>query len=384
MGRQLTVALLITATVSFLSPVLRHAIAAPLQSLDNSGFNDSIKSLNAALTKLKKEKLIPGLAAGVVYKDQLIWSKGWGHADQNRTKPVTADTPFWIASVSKSFVATAVLQLHKKEGLELTALASATPGFTPTCEWLASTKIPFAKGLKCDAPMTIKHILAHQVNHPIGTQFLYNPIMYSRLSRHVEYTYGSGIDAAEGRHNYLAQSIDKYILEPAGMKRTMASMWDESKKEVYFDMADGFNIDHKARTKQRMPRPERHLAGGAGVVSTIKDLAKYDIAIRQKQIVDELTHKQLTHSIPFADGTASPYGYGWFFQTYQDHKLMWHSGWDEEAGFSALLLRVPEQQLTFIVLANSEGIWWGNPLDGAQVENSPFAQSFMQAFNLVE
>ncbi|CAN5142013.1 hypothetical protein BH24PSE2_BH24PSE2_05130 [soil metagenome] len=58
----------------------------------------------------------------------------------------------------------------------------------------------------------------------------------------------------------------------------------------------------------------------------------------------------------------------WDVQQYRGERLGWHSGWDEEAGFSALYLKVPERNLTLILLANSEGLWWNNPLDRAKVE----------------
>ena len=58
---------------------------------------------------------------------------------------------------------------------------------------------------------------------------------------------------------------------------------------------------------------------------------------------------------------------------------MWHSGWWEKA-YSALYLKVPERNVTMILLANSEGLWWDNPLDKAEVEKSLFAQLFLRTF----
>ncbi len=58
----------------------------------------------------------------------------------------------------------------------------------------------------------------------------------------------------------------------------------------------------------------------------------------------------------------------------------WHSGWDEEAGFSALYLKVPERDLTLVLLANGEGLRVGSPLNEAAVERSPFARAFLDQF----
>lgn len=168
-----------------------------------------------------------------VKNNQVVWSKGYGFADNNREIPVTADTPFWIASVTKTFVGLAYLHLEKEGKVNFDELAAKTPEFNGLCKWLAGTTIPFANGLVCDEPITIRHILHHQVNKPAGT----------RLSRHLEHGLGEGVRQVGGRHNYLAKSIDKYILKPANMQRTMASMWDRSKMDVYFNQADGFKVD---------------------------------------------------------------------------------------------------------------------------------------------
>ena len=341
--------------------------------------DEEFKGFTDAIGSLRTQHKIPGLSGAVVQGDSVIWQQNYGYADSNRTVPITADTPFWIASITKTFVGLALLQLEQNEGLELDRMANKTPDFTDLCEWLAGTKIPFAQGLDCKQPITIRHILNHQVNSPLGSQFMYNPIMYSRLSRHLEYLYGEGTDQVEGRHNYLGQTIDKYILEPAGMTRTMSSMWDDSKLRVFYDLAIGFNVDDEGY-KSKAIRPDKHIAGGAGVVSTVNDLVKYHIALRSGVIASGSIKQALMAPAIFNDGSASPYGFGWYFQDYKNQKLMWHSGWDPEAGYSALMLRVPERNLTFIVLANSEGVWWGNPLDKAQVENSDFAQVFFQFF----
>ena len=292
---------------------------------------------------------------------------------------MTSDTPFWIASITKTFVGLAYLHLEAMGKIDIDELASQTPNFDRLCKWLSSTKIPFANGLNCDAAIRIKHILHHQVNDEPGTQFMYNPIMYSRLSRHLEHKFGQGVDAVEGRHNYLGQVIDKAILQPAGMKRTMASMWDRRKLEVFFDLADGFKVDDQGY-KTKMRRPDKHIAGGAGVVSTLEDLAKYDIAISNGSIAPGNIKRKLLSPAGFNNGEVSPYGYGWYFQCYRGVKLMWHGGWDPDAGYSALHLRVPEKGLALIALANSEGLWWGNSLIQAQVDSSPMASIFLDQF----
>lgn len=340
---------------------------------------DKLQAFEAELDSLRKDKSIPGLSVAIVKDLELLWSQGYGYADIDREVPITPDTPYWIASVTKSFVGLAFLHLESEGQINLDERAADTPNFGRLCRWLANSSLPFGRDLRCDAPITIRHILHHQVQGEPGSTFFYNPIMYSRLSRYLEHKLGEGVDEVEGRHNFLAQTIDRTILTPAGMTRTMSSQWDRSKSLVFFDMAQGFGIGEQGEWIAR-GRPGRHIAGGAGIVSTVLDLAKYDVAIDSGLIAPAAIKEKLFAPAHLRDHSLSPYAFGWYVQEYQGERLIWHSGWDDEAGFSALYLKIPSRNLTLILLANGEGLWWGNPLDKAVVEKSPFARMFLDRF----
>ncbi len=340
-----------------------------------------LRAFEIELDALRKENHMPGLPVAIVKDHQVLWSQGFGYADKDRSVPVTPDTPFWIASVTKTFVGLAFLHLEAEGSIDLDERAADTPNFDRLCRWLAGSPLPFGRDLHCDAPITIRHILHHQVQGEPGSVFFYNPIMYSRLSRYLEHKFGEGVDAVEGRHNMLGQTIDRTILSPAGMTRTMSSQWDRSKPLVFFDMAQGFGIGERGEWIAR-PRPGRHLPGGAGVVSTVLDLAKYDIAIDEGVIAPPAIKQKLFSPARLNDGTPGPYAFGWYVQEHQGNKLLWHAGWDDEHGFSALFLKIPNRNLTLILLANGEGLWWGNPLDKATVGNAPFARAFLDRFVL--
>jgi len=349
------------------------------QAESKQSYSEKWELFSEKIDRLRIEKRIPGMAVSVVADEKLLGAAGFGYADNNREVPVSPDTPFWIASISKTFVGLAYLHLESDGKVNFDELARKTPKFMGLCDWLASTTIGFAERLNCKADITIANILHHQVNGQPGTEFMYNPIMYSRLSRHLEHRLGEGVDKVEGRHNYLGRTIDKYILGPAGMTRTMSSMWNRDKMDVFFDMADGFEMTDSGGQK-KLRRPDKHIAGGAGLVSTVLDLAKYDIAITNEVVASGEVLEKLLRPAKFNNQAESPYGYGWYFQCYRGERLMWHAGWDPDGGYSGLLLRLPERGLSLVVLANSGGMWWGNPLDKAEVESSLFANLFLQEF----
>jgi CubicO group peptidase (beta-lactamase class C family) len=331
------------------------------------------------LQTMRRDHKLLGLAAAVVIDREPAWSKGYGFADADAEVAVTSDTPFWIASVTKTFIGLLFLQLEAEGKISLDDRIADVPDWADFCAWFSTSGIVFGKDMRCDAPITIRTILNHTSNGEPGTHFLYNPIMYSRLSRYIEHRFGGSVDDVEGRHNTLAQLVESHILAPAGMTRTMASQWQRDKALVFFDMASGFGVDESGDIIRR-PRPERELAGGAGIVSTADDLARYDVALDTNVLGDEALMATLFTPARAKDGTTLPYAFGWYVQEYRGERLVWHSGWDEEAGYSALYLKIPRRGLTMILLANGEGLWWENPLDGAAVEHSPFAEAFMDLF----
>ena len=76
---------------------------------------------------------------------------------------------------------------------------------------------------------------------------------------------------------------------------------------------------------------------------------------------------------------AGDYRYGWWAQRWRGHNLFWHSGWDP-GRYSAMYLKAPEEGLTLIVLANTEGLWWDNSLARAEIDTSPVVAAFLTTF----
>jgi CubicO group peptidase (beta-lactamase class C family) len=330
--------------------------------------------LDRRLAALKTEHKLPGLAVVVVRDGKIVWERAYGYAYLDDEVKMTTDTPMWIASVTKPLVAALFVRLEAQKKISLDDRINDVPEWTELCEWLGGSGISYGKNLRCAAPITIRDILQHRVNGTPGVQFLYNPIVFSRLSRYLEHKFGGSVRDVEGRQNRMARLMEQEVLGPAKMRRTMSSQWQGEKVGVFFDMALGYGVEDGDWVTR--VRPERHLAGGAGVVGTVLDLARFDIALDRGLIVRDPERLFTPPRRP--EGTPSPYAYGWYVQHLDGERLVWHSGWDPEAGFSALYVKLPDRDLTFIALANGEGLWWGNPPDGAAIEGSPFARAFLE------
>ena len=81
----------------------------------------AITVLDKWTTKRVHDRQQPGLSMGILYDGTLIWSAGYGYTDLECTEPATPDTVYRIASISKTFTATAILQLRDAGKLRLPA-----------------------------------------------------------------------------------------------------------------------------------------------------------------------------------------------------------------------------------------------------------------------
>jgi CubicO group peptidase (beta-lactamase class C family) len=74
-----------------------------------------------------------------------------------------------------------------------------------------------------------------------------------------------------------------------------------------------------------------------------------------------------------------PHAQGWFVQTYEGRRLVWQFGhWPGVT--SSFILKVPDEQLTFIVLANSDGLAAGGDFENGDITGSLFARLFLKFF----
>ncbi len=113
----------------------------------------AIRLLDRWITKTTHSAHQPGLAIGIVHDGKLIWGKGYGFADIEAKTPVTLDTLFRIASITKTFTATAIMQLYEEGKLRLD---------DRVCDYLDWFDLHHG-----DAPrMTIRNLLTHTSGLP--------------------------------------------------------------------------------------------------------------------------------------------------------------------------------------------------------------------------
>ncbi len=98
---------------------------------------------------------LPGIVVGVVSDQDLVWAEGFGHADLDGDRRMDVDTRFRMASHSKLFTATAIMQLREQRKVRLDdPVTDYLPWFT------------FQRAAPDDPPLTIEHLLTHSSGLP--------------------------------------------------------------------------------------------------------------------------------------------------------------------------------------------------------------------------
>lgn len=176
----------------------------------------------AGIRKIMEEAPVTGLSVAVVKNNKLIYTHAFGVKDRESNTPLTTDCIFRIASISKSFSATSILQLVEKKKLSLDSDASELMGFT-----VRNPKFP-------ETVITLRLLLSHlsSINDSQGyfTLDAINPAKNPDWAKcYNNYEPGKGYQYCNLNFNMVGTIIEKYsgerfdqyvkhhILDPLGL-----------------------------------------------------------------------------------------------------------------------------------------------------------------------
>jgi CubicO group peptidase (beta-lactamase class C family) len=319
--------------------------AAPIANGPTAGFTEFGRDLE----RLRTTGNIESIAALVARDQSIVWTTSLG-------APTISDTTvFYLASLTKPIAATIVLQLVD--------------------EGKVSLDDPVAKyGIVLNGPDTVRvrHLLNHTSEGTPGTRYSYSGSRFSLLD--------SVIRRATGKS--FAAATRERIIERLGLRHTAPvpqaaafaeSGWD--KPTFLANVAQGYAWTDGAF----VPTAYRtSFSPAAGLVASVRDYAAYSMAMDRDLFLAPAT-KELSYAPTLGpDGQRFPYGLGWFTTEYKGVPLVWHYGLWTAA--SALVIKVPSQQLTFILLGNTDGLSSPYPLGAGNLLASPWARAFLDRF----
>ncbi len=305
-----------------------------------------------------EKRQIPGLALAVVKNGEVIKAKGYGLANLELDVPVTPDSVFELASVTKSFTATAIMILVEEgkvalddkiskyfinapytwRGITVRHLLTHTAGFASDCKeirqqgWLANytTAEMFEAGSKCPADFAP------------GDRWQYSDMGYFLLGMIIEKVSGTR----------WREFVRERIFQPLGMTATtVIDQWAIIKNHVAgYALRDG-KLAHIRRISQ-IELPSHY-----GILSTVKDLAKWDAALYTEKLLQKARLDQMWTPVKLNNGFGHNYGFGWSLSDIRGHRVIGHGGIT-----GTYIFRLPDDKLTVIVLANLSMASGSSPL----------------------
>jgi len=300
--------------------------------------------LETDLSEIFGSLRIAGMAAGVLSGRKLVWFKGYGFADLEEKTPVTHDTPFHLASLTKTFASTLLLRLVEQGKLDLDEPAAT-----------------FGIDLKSRGAITVRHLFSHTSTGNPGQRYRYDGSHFGQLDRVIEQITGRSFKA----------NLDEIIISPLGLKNT-GGMNDALETKL----ASPYQL---SKSEALVPgKYPTNFGSFAGLVSSISDYAKYIAALKENRFLRPQTQAIAFTPTKSNSGRDLPYGLGWFVETIDRNRVIWHYGyWDS---ISTLVLMVPEKDLTFLAFANTDALSRGFGLDRGRVLRSPAGLIFLERF----
>jgi CubicO group peptidase (beta-lactamase class C family) len=297
----------------------------------------------------------PGASVLVVHNGRVDLIRSYGRADVERATPVRRETSFRLASLTKQFTATAVMQLVADGKLryddEIGAILSTLPEFARhvTIRQLLNHTgglpdyedfVPDTQTAQVhdrDVPALIGH--ASSARFLPGTRFEYSNTGYVLLALVVE--------QASGQR--FADFLHARIFVPLRMRGTVAL--EEGRSRVSH-RAYGYTVDAKEVRRTDQSNTSATLGDG-GIYSSVVDLARWNCALERHTLVSATAQRMAWTPGVLADGQETTYGFGWFVERDRGMMRLRHTG--ESRGFTNAILLYPERRLTVVVLTNRSG-----------------------------
>ena len=353
---------LVACTSASLSQTPAHRNSHDVSSQDEKQLARFEKQVDDVRTLLG----IPGMSAAVIKDQKLIWAKGFGFADLDKRVAATPDTVFHLASLTKTFAATLIMQLAEQGKLNLDEPMSH-----------------YSSEFKNDS-VKIKHLLSHTSEGTPGERYQYSGDQFERLTAVIEKKFGKPFRVV----------LVETFLDPLGMSSSVPvhNIMDEADKWAASLGKENINRYGKNLSRLAQPYtlygremilvpypPKGFIGAAAGLLSTVVDMAKYDAAIDRHVYLKKQTQEKAWTAFVSNSGQRQPHGLGWFVTEYHGLKLIWHFGhWG--TGFSAIYLKVPEKNVSLVMLANSEALADHQFQVGEDIVNNVFACNFLREF----
>jgi CubicO group peptidase (beta-lactamase class C family) len=329
----------------------------------------------------QQREVIPSISVAVVHDQDLLWAKSLGYADVERRVRATPRTPYRIASLTKTFTATALLQLRDEGKLQLD---------DPVRKHLAW----FAPATKERPDITIRHLLTHAsgLSRDVPGDF-WDTMRFDEASRLAvlvelsETPFGAGerfkysnvgyavageiVAAAAGKP--WADVVTTRVLSPLGMTTTWApasgaaASGAAATATVPADTAVPYGpLDENGQRPVLPIGAPGWFAAAGGMTSSAEDLARWlsfqmrdrpvnvSGPVAERDVLARATIKEMQRAQVVRNDWKGGWGLGWgVVPVEKDTPRVLHAG-GSDRGFRSLVTFDPVKRVGFVVLTNSD------------------------------
>lgn len=315
-----------------------------------SAENEKTKELKTKLDKEFTDSWGEDAFSGYVYiskKGTVLLDKGYGKADFDKGTDTTKQTKFDVASITKQFTATAIMQLQEKKLLDIN---DTVDKYIPT----------FPHGNQ----ITIHQLLSHTSGlpeHPLDFDIRkfrpsYKDFGKDGKNENVKLTFEPGKGFLYSNTGYIllgyivekvsAKTLDSYfkknIFTPLNMKNTGYKNPD--------GQLDNLATGYVSSTKEKAEKSWTFInvgsaVGSASLCTTVEDLIIWQKSLKEEKLLSKESYKKMYTP------NQNYYGYGWYiFDASEGKKLYEHYG--NASGYRSYIMRVPEDDTQVIIVSN--------------------------------
>jgi CubicO group peptidase (beta-lactamase class C family) len=290
------------------------------------------------------EAVIPGLSMAVIREGTVVYTGAFGMKNAESRAPVTGETVFEAASLSKPVFAYAVMKMVERGGLDLDR---------PLTEYAPDKIIEKTYlGRPVDDPrfrqITARMVLSHNCglpnwrrNRPLafesdpGTGFRYSGEGFVLLQKVVEHVTGKPLD----------DWMREHVFDPLGMRHS-AYIWQSEYDSLSARPHDFMGERHTKR------KPSRALSA-ATLHTTARDYALFTAAVLNGEGLSASTFQQILtpqQVMEERDSMNVDWGLGWGLEFASRDTAFWH--WGDNGDFKAFVLGIPRLKMGLVYFAN--------------------------------
>ena len=330
-----------------------------------------LKDFDAYVQKVMSDWKVPGAAIVIVKDGKVVLSKGYGLRDVKNNLPVTEQTLFPIASITKSFTVATLGTLASEGKLDWDK---------PVREYLPDFRL---SDDVLTARVTPRDLVTHRTGLPrhdatwyrsdLTREEMYSRLRYLEPNRDLrrEFQYNNlmfmtaGYMAGKLAGSTWEDAVSTRIFKPLGMTSSNFDFGASFKSAT--DVAHPYRKDDNEVAHEAPIYPGDPALGPAGaIVSNLSDMTQYLLMYLNhgkhgdQQIISQADIRQMTTpQMVIRSSDVDPeigyanYGMGLFVTTYRGHKYVQHGG--NLDGFSLLISFLPDDNIGSVILLNMEG-----------------------------